>query len=41
MAKGTVDLSWAKEHHGLWLEAEITRNAPNETHGQPSATPAE
>ena len=25
MGTGSVDLNWAKEHHGLWLEQEIAR----------------
>ena len=41
MGGGTVDLNWAKEHHALWFEKEMARSAANETHGQPSATPAE
>jgi formate dehydrogenase subunit gamma len=41
MGEGTVDLNWAKEHHVLWFEKEMARSAANETHGQPSATPAE
>jgi formate dehydrogenase subunit gamma len=41
MGKGTVDLNWAKEHHGLWLEEETTRRAGNDTRGEPWATPAE
>jgi formate dehydrogenase subunit gamma len=39
MGTGSVDLNWAKEHHGLWLEEEIVKGrAP---HQQATATPAE
>jgi formate dehydrogenase subunit gamma len=40
MGEGTVDLNWAKEHHGLWLE-EMRAAGANEAHGQPATTPAE
>ena len=38
MGTGSVDLNWAKEHHGLWLEEEIAKG-----HAKlpASATPAE
>jgi formate dehydrogenase subunit gamma len=39
MGTGSVDLNWAKEHHGLWLADEIAKGrAPNQ---QAAATPAE
>jgi formate dehydrogenase subunit gamma len=39
MGTGSVDLNWAKEHHGLWLEEEIAKGRmPNLP---PSASPAE
>jgi formate dehydrogenase subunit gamma len=39
MGTGSVDLNWAKEHHGLWLEEEIAKgHVPNQ---QTAATPAE
>jgi formate dehydrogenase subunit gamma len=39
MGTGSVDLNWAKEHHGLWLEQEIAKDrAPNQ---KAAATPAE
>jgi formate dehydrogenase subunit gamma len=41
MGEGTVDVAWAKEHHRLWLEAEMARTGPNQSTPQPSATPAE
>jgi formate dehydrogenase subunit gamma len=25
MGTGSVDLNWAKEHHGAWLEEEVTK----------------
>jgi formate dehydrogenase subunit gamma len=40
MGTGSVDLNWAKEHHGLWLAEEIAKGrVPN--HQQAAATPAE
>src|SRR5262245_10512724 len=41
MGEGTVDVNWAREHHRLWLEDELTRTGPNESRRQPMATPAE
>jgi formate dehydrogenase subunit gamma len=41
MGEGTVDVNWAKEHHALWLEEERARTGPNQSQGQPMATPAE
>jgi formate dehydrogenase subunit gamma len=39
MGTGSVDLNWAKEHHGLWLAEEIAKGrVPNR---QAAATPAE
>jgi formate dehydrogenase subunit gamma len=39
MGTGSVDLNWAKEHHGLWLADEIAKGrVPNQ---QAAATPAE
>jgi formate dehydrogenase subunit gamma len=39
MGTGSVDLNWAKEHHGLWLAEEIAKGrVPNQ---QTAATPAE
>jgi formate dehydrogenase subunit gamma len=35
MGEGTVDVNWAKEHHGLWLERETERD------GTINAVPAE
>lgn len=28
MGRGTVDVNWAKEHHSLWLDEEMTRSSP-------------
>jgi formate dehydrogenase subunit gamma len=39
MGTGSVDLNWAKEHHGVWLEEEITKGHVKQPF--PSATPAE
>jgi len=39
MGTGSVDLNWAKEHHGLWLEEKAAKGrAPR---ALPSGTPAE
>jgi formate dehydrogenase subunit gamma len=41
MATGSVDLNWAKEHHGLWLEEEIGKGRNPRPAPNISATPAE
>src|SRR3981189_3887323 len=41
MATGEVDLNWAKEHHDLWLEEQLTKEHLTAQSGQPSAAPAE
>jgi len=38
MGGGAVDLNWAKQHHSLWLEEEMSRS---EGQARPLATPAE
>ena len=39
MGTGSVDLNWAKEHHGLWLAEETAKGrVPSQ---QTAATPAE
>lgn len=38
MSEGTVDLNWAKEHHGLWVEEQERQGGGK---GAPLATPAE
>jgi formate dehydrogenase subunit gamma len=40
MGTGEVDLNWAKEHHGLWLEEEIAKGRVPASI-QHAATPAE
>ena len=41
MATGEVDLNWAKEHHDLWLEEQLSREPLASRSGQSSAAPAE
>jgi formate dehydrogenase subunit gamma len=41
MGTGEVDLNWAKEHHDLWLEAQLVRERSAERPGQQTAAPAE
>ena len=45
MGEGTVDVSWARQHHSLWLQDEMARTGPNESQpqprGRPAVTPAE
>lgn len=41
MSEGTVDVNWAKEHHGLWVEQELARTGATEGQRQPLAHPAE
>jgi cytochrome b subunit of formate dehydrogenase len=41
MGEGTVDVNWAKEHHSLWLEDDMSRISPNKGHQRPVVTPAE
>jgi formate dehydrogenase subunit gamma len=38
MGTGSVDLNWAKQHHGVWLEDEV---AKGHVPGQPVSVPAE
>lgn len=40
MGSGTVDVNWAKEHHGLWLEEQNARAEAN-ARSRPAATAAE
>jgi formate dehydrogenase subunit gamma len=35
MWDGTVDANWAKEHHNLWVEGEIGKDAAASTRGMP------
>jgi formate dehydrogenase subunit gamma len=41
MWTGEVDYNWAKEHHDLWLEEELTKGRGGPRQTLPSATPAE
>ena len=41
MATGGVDLNWAKEHHDIWLEEQLTREPLAARSGQSSPAPAE
>jgi formate dehydrogenase subunit gamma len=41
MGRGTVDLNWAKEHHSLWLDEELTRAGLNRSSGVSTKTAAE
>jgi formate dehydrogenase subunit gamma len=41
MATGEVDLNWAKEHHDIWLEKQLTKARLDARSRQSSATPAE
>jgi formate dehydrogenase subunit gamma len=39
MATGEVDLNWAKEHHDIWLEEQLTKERLATGSGQSSAAP--
>ncbi len=41
MATGDVDLNWAKEHHDVWLEEQLSKKRLSASSRQSSATPAE
>src|SRR5258707_10320238 len=41
MGTGEVDLNWAKEHHDLWLEEQLSKKRLSARSGQSSAAPAE
>jgi formate dehydrogenase subunit gamma len=41
MGEGTVDLNWAKEHHNLWVQDEMSRTDSNQSQRRPMTTPAE
>ena len=41
MATGDVDLNWAKEHHDVWLEEQLSKTPLSARSGQSSAAPAE
>jgi formate dehydrogenase subunit gamma len=41
MANGDVDLNWAKEHHDVWLEEQLSKKRLSASSGQSSAAAAE
>lgn len=41
MGEGTVDVNWAKEHHSLWLQEEMTKTQSGGSSRRPVSTPAE
>ena len=41
MGEGTVDVNWAKQHHRLWLEDEMSTAKKGSGQARPMATPAE
>ncbi len=41
MGTGHVDMNWAKEHHGLWVEEEMSKSASSAPSKDMAATPAE
>jgi len=41
MATGDVDLNWAKEHHDVWLEEQLSRGHLSTRSGEASGAPAE
>jgi cytochrome b subunit of formate dehydrogenase len=41
MWDGTVDVNWAREHHKLWIEEEIGKDAAASTPRHAAAHPAE
>ena len=41
MGEGTVDVNWAKQHHRLWLEDEMSTRQEGLGQARPMATPAE
>jgi len=41
MATGDVDLNWAKEHHDVWLEEQLSKKRVSASSRQSSAAPAE
>lgn len=41
MGEGTVDLNWAKEHHSLWLQKEMSEAQSRDLSRPPMSTPAE
>lgn len=41
MGTGEVDLNWAKEHHDVWLEEQLSKKRLSASSGQSSIAPAE
>jgi formate dehydrogenase subunit gamma len=41
MGTGSVDLNWAKTHHGLWLEEEVAKGQVPDRPPRVSVNPAE
>jgi len=41
MGSGEVDVNWAKEHHSLWLEEELSHGRSAPPPKGAAATPAE
>jgi formate dehydrogenase subunit gamma len=41
MGTGTVDVNWAREHHGLWLQEEIAKGHVSSLPQSGSPRPAE
>ena len=41
MGTGHVDMNWAREHHGLWVEEEMSKSASGGSSKDMAATPAE
>jgi formate dehydrogenase subunit gamma len=41
MADGQVDLTWARQHHSLWLDKELSRRKQGQGPGEAAPAPAE
>ena len=41
MGSGSVDLNWAKTHHGIWLEEEVAKGHVPDRPARASINPAE
>jgi len=43
MGSGEVDINWARQHHRLWLDEQLARTTPDDTHSAhtPATSPAE
>ena len=40
MGTGEVDVNWAKEHHSLWLEEELSGARPGQRHSASGRRPS-